>query len=116
MQLKGLTQKEFIMNRIILTSFSVLALTVGLVGCNTMNTAANTGVTVVKTGGKVVKAGVGVVSTAGTAVVTTVGAGIDTLVGRRASSHDVKVYQKKGVIYRNGHQYRVENGRYVLVR
>lgn len=104
------------MKKIIFTSFSILTLAVGLIGCNTLNTAANTGVTVVKAGGTVVKGGVGVVSRAGTAVVTTVGTGIDTLVGHRATSRDVQVYRKKGVVYRNGHAYHIKNGKYVLVR
>lgn len=39
-----------------------------------------------------------------------------SLVGKKASAHDVAVFNEKGVVYRNGHAYHIRNGIYVLVR
>lgn len=122
------------MKKLIITSSALLAV-LSLSGCNTMNTAGETvgngvryttntvgnglkyGVNTVgngvKYGAHTVGQGVGFVAHTGAAVGkgvgNVVGTGIGVVTGRPAT------YQNK-VVYHNGHQYVVRNGRYVLVR
>ncbi|WP_131750079.1 hypothetical protein [Legionella beliardensis] len=63
-------------------------------------------------GSSLVSTGTNVVTTTGTVV----GSGVDLLVGRPVTHADMVVYRKHGVIYRNGHSYAIQNGRYIIVR
>lgn len=113
---------EKIMKKLIITS---LALTVPLclVGCNTMNNTsqfANSTVgTGVKYGANTVGKGVGYIShtgaVVGQGVGNVVGTGVGFITGKPANYRHVNTYNNK-VIYHNGHQYMIQNGRYVLVR
>lgn len=84
---------------------SITLFSVVLTGCGVRNT--------VDTTANYVNTGVGYVVTP---VANTVGGGVKLLTGYPASSQDRMVYQKKGVVYKNGHTYTISNGRYVLVR
>ncbi|MDR3441814.1 MAG: hypothetical protein P4L65_02235 [Legionella sp.] len=57
--------------------------------------------------------GVGAV---GSTAVHTVGSGVNYVTGKPATYHNNRMYHKQGVVHRNGHVYRIQNGRYVLVR
>lgn len=113
------------MKTVIITSSAIL-MTVGLVSCNTWNTAGSTvnngvrgganvvyhtGNAVVKGTGAVVGTGAAIVHGTGTAVTNTVGGvvgtGVGVLTGQSAN------YRQNQVIYHNGHRYILKNGRYV---
>lgn len=87
---------------------SITLLSASLIGCGFNNVG--------ETGANVVNTGVGFVSTAGTAVGTTVGKGVGFLTGHTATNSDVRTYKRNGVVYRDGHSYKIQNGKYVLVR
>lgn len=57
--------------------------------------------------------GVGAV---GSTAVHTVGSGVNYMTGKPATYHNNRMYYKQGLVHRNGHTYRIQNGRYVLVR
>ena len=67
-------------------------------------------------GSSTVGAGVNLVSTTGNAVGTVFHDGVNLVTGQSASHQNVKMYKKNGVIMRHGHQYKIHNGHYVLVR
>lgn len=112
------------MKKLIITSSAVL-MSLSLVGCNTMNSGSNlVGNTVqygahtvgtgIKYGAQTVGTGIGYVANTGAfvgrGVGTVVGGGLGLVTGQNTS------YQKNGMIYHNGHQYRLQNGKYVLIR
>jgi hypothetical protein len=101
--------EETMMNKIILSVVAVSAFSLNLMGCQPFNAVGRAGNTVVGTG-------VGLVSTTGATVGRAVGAGVDILVGRPATRNDMVAYRKNGVVYHNGHAYRIQNGRYVRAR
>ncbi|MFT4058139.1 MAG: hypothetical protein QM652_01170 [Legionella sp.] len=110
------------MKKLIITS-SALAISLSLVGCNTMSNTANyTTSTVghgVKYGARTVGTGVGVVGNTGTAVGRGVGSVFGSTVGwiggKPANYRYTNTYRKNDIIYHNGHQYVVKNGRYVRI-
>lgn len=88
---------------------TILSVSLSLIGCGTLHNTTQTSTSMVNTGERVVKH-------TGHAVGTTVNAGINLLTGKPATQHDVVVYRKHGVIHNNGHIYKIEQGKYVLVR
>ncbi|ASQ45362.1 hypothetical protein [Legionella clemsonensis] len=103
------------MKKHILITLVLSAFTFGLTSCG-LGGITRTGTAVVGTGVDYVGTGVGYVGATGTRVVRTVGTGVGTWVGRVATDRDVVIYRKRGVVYHDGHAYRIHNGRYVLVR
>lgn len=96
------------MKKLIITCTAIVGLSAMMTGCGWQH--------VNNAGDAVVNTGTGVVKTTGAVVDKTVGTGLDLLVGRHATSQDMKVYRKNGVVYHNGHAYKIQNGKYVLVR
>ncbi|QMT59847.1 MULTISPECIES: hypothetical protein [unclassified Legionella] len=100
----------------IITSTALL-MSLSLVGCNTMNQAAQySNQTVgagVKYGANVVGTGVGFIANTGAAVGHGVGRVVGTGVGV-VTGHTVYKAQPQYVDH-NGHKYMLQNGRYVLV-
>lgn len=111
------------MKKLIITSSAVL-ISLSLVSCNTMNDASQfsnrTVGTGIKYGAQTVGTGVGYVTNAGAfvgrGVGTVVGTGVGVITRHPASYQAVKTNQKNGMIYHNGHHYKLQNGKYVLVR
>ncbi|KTC89867.1 hypothetical protein OQJ18_06710 [Fluoribacter dumoffii] len=109
------------MKRIITSS--TLLISLSLMGCNTMNNVSQySNSTVgagVNYGARVVGTGVGYVADTGAFVGKGVGTVIDTGVGTVMGSPSKYTsqpgYHNKHIVYRNGHRYMLENGRYVLV-
>lgn len=105
------------MKKIILGIVSVGALSLGLAGCGNRDDA---GTAAGSAAGGAVGAGVGFAATAGNPVGAAVGAGVGatvgSIVGKNATEQDMVVYRKNGVVYHDGHAYRISNGKYVLVR
>ncbi|MCE3044729.1 MULTISPECIES: hypothetical protein [Legionella] len=85
------------------------AASIVLTGCGTQNALNETGSAVMGTGARVVSTTGTVVQKSGTVVVK----GTRVVVGGVASATDRVIFQKKGVVYRDGHAYHIENGRYV---
>ncbi len=88
---------------------SACLFSLSLVGCQTMDNAA-------KAGGSVVDTGVHAVSYTGHAVGSTIGSGVNFLTGHSTTQHGMHNYHKNGIVYHNGHQYRIQHGQYVLIR
>lgn len=109
------------MKKLLLIS-AALTISFGLTGCHTANNAVDGTTKVVGTGFKytatAVGAGVGVVSKTGAAIGTGVGTIVNTGVGF-VDGHPVK-YQKSHakaqMVKRNGHNYMLQNGKYVRVQ
>lgn len=109
------------MNKLLITVSSICLSSFALVGChtlgNTVNTVETTSNTVVGGGVRMVgDTGRGLVAGTGAVVGTVVGGSMDLLTGKAVTRHDMRAYRTQGVVYRGGHQYTVQNGRYVLVR
>ncbi|AHE66610.1 glycine zipper domain-containing protein [Legionella oakridgensis] len=102
------------MNKIILALLVVGSLSVTITGCGTRTQAVGTA------SGTAAGAGIGFIASgfnpAGAAIGAGVGAGVGGLAGTVASDEDVMIYRQKGVVYRNGVAYRIQNGRYVTVQ
>ncbi|WP_419419773.1 hypothetical protein ACNVED_00255 [Legionella sp. D16C41] len=96
------------MKKLILTGASIAVLSASLVGCgwNTVDTVGN----------GLVSTGTGVVTTSGAVVTNTVGTGVGVLTGRPVIYRDMVAYRRHGVIYRDGHTYTVQHGRYVIMQ
>jgi uncharacterized lipoprotein NlpE involved in copper resistance len=111
------------MKKLIITS-SALVMSLSLVGCNTLNnTASYTSSTVgtgLQYGARTIGAGVGVVGNTGYAVGRGVGNVFGSTVGwvsgKPVNYRYTNTYNRNDIIYRNGHQYVVQNGRYVRIR
>ena len=110
------------MKKLITMSLGALC-TLSLMSCNTMNDSSKYANSTVGTGVKytanVVGGGVGVVSKTGAFIGNGVGrvvsSGVGIFTGQPTGYHHVN-YSKSGVVYHHGHQYRVQNGKYVLIR
>lgn len=46
---------------------------------------------------------------------TDVGDGVAVLTGRVSSYKDFNAYRRDGIIYHNGHAYKIQQGKYVLI-
>ena len=119
------------MKKLIITSAALLA-SLSLVGCHTTNDVAqfsnNTVGKGVQYGAKTVGAGVGVVSNTGAFVgrsvgtvvgtgVGVVGSGVGMVTGQKTYHNNMNSsYKTKGVVYHKGHYYKMQHGKYVLVR
>lgn len=88
---------------------SLLSISLTLIGCAALHDATQVSTSIVKAGGQVV-------TTTGHAVGTTVNAGVNLLTGRPATRHHVATYRKHGVVHHNGHTYKIEHGKYILIR
>ncbi|STX32060.1 hypothetical protein [Legionella birminghamensis] len=95
------------MNKLIFALAGLVSLM--LSGCGTQNAFNETGSAVMGTGARVVSTTGTVVQKSGTVVVK----GTRTLVGGVATATDRVIFQKKGVVYRDGHAYHIKNGHYV---
>lgn len=104
----------------LIISCSVL-MSLSLAGCNTMNDGMNSASqysnhTVGRGVHYVATTGATVGRTVGTGVTTVLGGGMGLVTGKTVSTKYVTHYNKNGMMYRNGHAYRLQNGQYVLVR
>lgn len=96
------------MKKLLIISSTCL-FSLSLVGCQTMDSAA-------KAGGSVVDTGVHAISYTGHAVGSTIGTGVNYLTGHSTTQKTVNNYHRNDIVNHNGHQYRLHNGQYVLVR
>lgn len=117
------------MKKMVIAS-SALLLSLGLVGCHTVNDVSQFGANTVGTGVKytanTVGTGVGLFSNTGAAVgqgigkvvntgVGVVNTGVGVVTSPLTYHNNTRVYNKP-VVYRNGHKYILRNGTYVQVR
>lgn len=88
---------------------SVVSFSLAMASCTLLHDTTQVGTSVVHTGERVV-------TTTGHVVGTSVHKGLNLLTGQTATHHDVATYRRHGVIHHNGHMYKIEHGKYVLVR
>jgi len=106
------------MKKILLIS-SAVAISFSLAGCNTMNDTSNFANSTIGTGVKytatTVGSGVGFISNTGATVGRGVGYVADTGTGFMNGHHTTyqKTKYRTGTVYRHGHRYMLQNGRYV---
>lgn len=95
-----------------------VVMSLNLVGCNTLDSASQFSNNTVGKGVKYVSTtGAYVGRTVGNGVGTVLGTGVGMVSGKTVNTkQQVNTYNKKGLIYRDGHAYQVQNGKYVLVR
>jgi hypothetical protein len=89
---------------------------VGTVGYTAARGVGAVGYTAVRGVGAVGYTAVRGVGAVGSTAVHTVGSGVNYMTGKPATYHNNRMYYKQGLVHHNGHIYRIQNGRYVLVR